>query len=282
MPSSVKRYAAMTIDEVKASYRSPDRDDYPELVGYSPEQVYEGCLGGGGLYLAARMARHMGLQEGQVVLDLGCGQGASSLFLASHYGVTVVAVDLWTPAAGLAKKAAARGQRRRVLPLCLDITERLPFAESYFDAIFCMNSLSFYGGSGGFLRHLLVHLKPGGAFGVGGETLSEEFTPEQLAHPPEVYHYCLPGTDTDVWENDFLKLHSPPWWEQLFTESGLLRVLACQELDDAEVLYEDLVLHQLAHDLDPDDTARSIAQIEWGRANRPRKTLFTIIARKIV
>jgi hypothetical protein len=33
------------------------------------------------------------------------------------------------------------------MPLNLDITQPLPFAEGYFDAVFCMNSLSFYGGS---------------------------------------------------------------------------------------------------------------------------------------
>ena len=44
----------------------------------------------------------------------------------------------------------------------MDITGRLPFAAEYFDAIFCMNSFSFYGGSVEFLQHLLKHLKPAG------------------------------------------------------------------------------------------------------------------------
>jgi hypothetical protein len=40
-----------------AYYRSPDRADYPELQGYTRDEIYEDCIGGGALYLAARMAR---------------------------------------------------------------------------------------------------------------------------------------------------------------------------------------------------------------------------------
>jgi cyclopropane fatty-acyl-phospholipid synthase-like methyltransferase len=43
--------------------------------------------------MAARTAPHMGLQEGQVVLDLGHGTGASPRFFASHHGAAVVKAD---------------------------------------------------------------------------------------------------------------------------------------------------------------------------------------------
>jgi hypothetical protein len=144
-----------------------------------------------------------------------------------------------------------------------------------------MNSFSFYGGSLEFLNHLLPHLRPGGQLAIGSEVLSEECTPEQWANPPAVYHYFLPGTDIDVWQGDFSKMHSPDWWARLFTGSGLLAVEHCQELPDAVVLYEDLVKYQVEHDLDPHDVDISIQQIEWGRSYRPYKTLFTITARKL-
>ena len=60
-------------------------------------------------------------------------------------------------------------------------------------------------------------------------------------------------------------MHSPPWWEHLFREPGLLRVETCYDLDDAEVLHEDLVKYQIEHDLDPADVGASIEQIEHGR-----------------
>jgi len=266
--------------ELAANYRSPDRADYSELDGYTRDEIYEDCMGGGALYLAARMARTMHLNPGGLVLDLGCGKGSTSIFLAKHFGARVIAVDLWTDATFLDRKFSARGYRGRIVPLQLDVTARLPFADEYFDAIFCMNSLSFYGGSVGFLQHLLKHLKRGGQFAVGMETFNAEFSTEERQNPPAVFNYNLPPPDEqiNVWEDDFSKMHSPPWWEDLFKESGLLRVDTCQELEDAEVLYEDLAKYQIERDLDPADILASIQQIEYGRSHRPAKTLFVLAA----
>ncbi|NKB70638.1 MAG: SAM-dependent methyltransferase, partial [Candidatus Latescibacteria bacterium] len=55
-------------------------------------------MGPGGLYLAAQMTRRMHLSPGQRVLDLGCGGGATSVFLAKQFGVSVVALELYLSA----------------------------------------------------------------------------------------------------------------------------------------------------------------------------------------
>jgi SAM-dependent methyltransferase len=266
--------------KLTTNYRSPNRAVYPELHGYTRDEIYEDCMGGGALYLAARMARSMRLSPGAIVLDLGCGKGATSIFLARHLEARVIAVDLWTDATFLDQKFSAHGYRDRIVPLQLDVTGRLPFADEYFDAIFCMNSLSFYGGSVGFLQHLLKHLRRGGQFVVGMETFNAEFSPKERKDPPAVFNYNLPPPNEhiNVWEDDFSRMHSPPWWEKLFSHLGLLHVESCYELEDAEVLYEDLVKYQIEHDLDPADVQVSIQQIEYGRSHRPAKTLFVLTA----
>ena len=81
------------IEKVLASFSRPDRAKYPELDGYSDEECYRDFFGGGGLYLAVEMLRTLRLRPGALVLDLGCGKGATSQFLAKHYGVRVVALD---------------------------------------------------------------------------------------------------------------------------------------------------------------------------------------------
>ncbi len=266
-----------------AELRAPDRGRYPELVRYAREDLYRDCLGGGGLYLAARMARTLRLRPGDFVLDLGCGKGETSIFLAQLFGVQVMAVDLWTEATWLSQKFTARGYRERIVPLHLDVTGALPFADEYFDAIFCMNSFSFYGGSVEFLRHLLPHLKSGGQLCIGSEVLTAEFTPEQLQNPPAVYAFHLPPPNeaVDVFEGDFKKQHTPGWWRALFDGSGLLRVEHCEELDDADVLYEELVRYEHEHRIDPFDVEMCLAQIDWGRQHEPRKSLFVLTASKL-
>lgn len=272
----------MTLDDI-ANLRAPDLRAYPELEGYTRDEIYRDCFGGGALYLAARMVRTMQLEPEMRVLDLGCGKGETSIFLARKFGVRVIAVDLWTDATFLHDKFSARGMPERIVPLNLDVTQRLPFAENYFDAIFCMNSFSFYGGSVEFLQHLLKHLKRGGEICIGSEVLSHEFTPEQLANPPHVYSFRLPppNENIDVFADDFSKQHTPKWWRDLFARSGLLQVVSCAELPDATILYKDLVRYEHENNIAPEDVEISLEQLEWGRTHTPRKSLFTLTARKI-
>ncbi len=269
--------------KIISSFCPPDRGRYPELDGYTRDQCYEDFFGGGGLYLAVEMLRTLRLKPNDIVLDLGCGKGATSVFLAKQYGVQVIALDLWTSAKFLNEKFETLGYADRIYGMQKDAAEPLPFPENYFDAIFCMNSFNFYGGSVEYLEHILKHLKPGGQLCIGSEVLSHEFTEQQLADPPEVYAFRLPppNEQVNVFEDDFKKQHTPAWWKNLFETSGLLAVESCHELDDAAVLYEDLVLYNVEHRLDPEDVDISIRQIEWGREHRPRKSLFTLTARKI-
>src|SRR5689334_16169294 len=125
----------------------------------------------------------------------------------------------------------------------MDATQPLPFPEGYFDAIFCMNSFNFYGGNLDFLQNLLNYLKPGGQLCIGSEVLSSEFMEEQIAHPPPVYAFRLPPPNehVDVFEDDFRKQHTSEWWRDLFQSSGLLNLECCYELEDAGVIYEELV-----------------------------------------
>src|SRR5271169_4986848 len=99
----------LTISNLQATFRHLNRADYPELAGLAPEQIYDGKMGPGGLYLAVRMARTLHLEPGQRVLDLGCGQGATSCFLASHYSAIVIALDLWIPATVIHRRTQAAG-----------------------------------------------------------------------------------------------------------------------------------------------------------------------------
>ena len=264
-------------------FRNPDRTDYSELQDYSRDKIYEDFFGGGGLYLAIHMMRTLHLKPNDMVLNLGCGKGATSVFLAKHYGVNVTALDLWTSADFLQQKFSLLGYGDRITPTQMDATYPLPFAENQFDTIFCMNSFNFYGGSVDFIKRLLKHLKPGGQICIGSEVLSSEFTAEQMKDPPLVYAFKLPPSNehVDVFEDDFKKQHTPNWWRNLFESTGLLKIEDCYELADADAIYEDLVRYEHEPGIDPFDVQICLDQIEWGRTHEPRKILFVLTAQKI-
>ena len=74
---------------------------------------------------------------------------------------------------------------------------------------------------------------------------------------------------------------TPDWWRKLFESSGLLQVEHCAELDDADILYEELVRYEYEHNLDPFDVDICLRQMDWAKNNRPRKTLFVLTANKV-
>lgn len=237
---SVRRFedrAGDTVERVRSTFRRVDPGRYPELAAYSRDDIYGGGdnMAPGGLYLAALMTRSLHLKPGDVVLDLGCGRGDSSIFLARHFGVRVVSVDLWISAAERRRKFSERGYAQVITPLQLDARIDLPFGENHFDAIFCMQAFHSFGGSVPFLRRLLAHLKPGGRLGIGTTCFNAAVTGETL---PEVYR------QTDGWDPEYEKYNWPAWWRALFEDSGLVDVIECDELDDGRVFWEDDILYR--------------------------------------
>src|SRR5215472_4361341 len=89
----------------------------------------------GGVKLTERLATLLGLDARSRVLDIASGKGTSALFLAERFGCEVVGVDYSGPNVEQANvAAAAKGLDARVSFRSGD-AERLPVADSSFDAI---------------------------------------------------------------------------------------------------------------------------------------------------
>jgi cyclopropane fatty-acyl-phospholipid synthase-like methyltransferase len=97
-----------TTVEAKTTLREVDRSKYPELRDYTKEDIWRD-MGPGGLYLVSLAAKELHLQPNALVLDLGCGSAASSLYLADNYQACVIAADLWHDPGENAKRIESRG-----------------------------------------------------------------------------------------------------------------------------------------------------------------------------
>lgn len=261
-------------------FRLINKENYPELKNYKSNEIYNQFIGCGGLYLAAKMVREMHLKKGDVVLDLGCGFGSTSIYLANNYDVTVIAVDLWFSPTEVTNRIKGGDYNQKIIPLNMDITQHMPFVESYFDAIFCMNSLFLYGDNIEFLKRLINTLKPGGTFCIGSECFNQEPDFRSKDNIPEEFNF---NWNWNVWDSCYSKYHSPKWWYSLLDHTTLLNITYCQELDDGTALWEDLAINYYKY-ISKDILSigavipqeKLIRQINYGKANLPYLTLFVL------
>ncbi len=282
--SLVKEEQGITAEQLRSTLSRVSLDRYPDLQSYTRDEIYGrgDQMSPGALFLAARMARGLPVRPGDIVLDVGCGLGESSIFLAKHYGVRVVAVDLGISAVTLSEKFSKRNWGVKVTALNLDIAEPLPFADGYFDAVFCMTSIHYFGVTTGFLKHLLQYMKKGGRFCVGNTCFDREIPADQV---PDINRTTPPGGILDGWQSECSRYHSPAWWQRLFTDSGIVKVIECSELEDGPAMWED----KLAYDLERsgwsqekvDSLRWKIDQILYGRDHSPRFTFFVATVERL-
>lgn len=187
----------------------------------------------GGLALAQLMAEQLALKRGQRILDLGCGRGQSSVFLARRYGVQVVSVDLWISAGERNRRAVEAGVGSHVVSLQGDIRRGLPQQFGSFDAIFCLQAFHCFGTNRATLRYLASLLKPAGMLCFAQGCFRQE--PEEL---PPVFK------DTGGWDVDYGSYHSAGWWRDHLADCGLFEVLTAGEVEEGQVLWEDDVLRR--------------------------------------
>lgn len=102
----------------------------------------------------------LGLGEGQVVLDLGCGPGDGCARIAST-GATAIGLDY---SQGMLK--AARGEAALNGRLVRGDAGRLPFIDGAFDVVVCTNSFHHYPAHFAALKEMRRVLKPGGVLAL--------------------------------------------------------------------------------------------------------------------
>lgn len=131
------------------------------------EKLTRRCMAGpNALYLTEELTASMALKPGMQVLDLGCGRGLSSVFLAREFGVQVFAADKQVHASETYEMLKDIGLEKQVYPIQAD-AEQLPFQPESFDALVCVNAYHNFGMEPGFFREKLAPLlRPGAQAGI--------------------------------------------------------------------------------------------------------------------
>ena len=115
------------------------------------------------LQLTEHLARLASVEQGSAVLDIGCGLGASSLYLARKYQARTTGVTISPVQAEMARGAAAAAQLDAQF-LLMD-AEALDFPQQ-FDLLWSVESIAHYHDHPRFFANAVRFLKPGGIFAL--------------------------------------------------------------------------------------------------------------------
>lgn len=266
---------SLTHEGIQFSFRRLDPGRHALLHQLSRDEVYDGGNGmaPGGLLLADQLASELALKPGDKVLDLGCGRGQSSIFLASKFQAQVISLDLWIGSEERRRKAAEWGVDTAITAFQGDIRRGLPIERESLDAIFCMQAFHCFGTQPWVLKYLTTLLKPGGRIGIAQGCFRQE-----TSALPAVF------ADTSGWNVEYHTYHSPGWWRNHFDSNDQLEVLLAREVADGDVMWEDDVLYRgeragwtadyLEH------SAWLIRHILHGKSAEPTLTHCMVVAEK--
>jgi cyclopropane fatty-acyl-phospholipid synthase-like methyltransferase len=194
-------------------------DRFPRASQYDPVWVIANEMGPNVLWLTEFLGEAVALRAGMRVLDLGCGKGLSSIFLAREFAVQVWATDLWVSATENAQRIREAQLEERVFPIHTD-ARHLPFAEEFFDAILSVDAFEYFGTDDLYLPSLVRLLKPGGQIGIVNAGVVQELE-------------ALP----DEWPSDFCTFHSPGWWRRHWSMTRCVSVQVADHLPEGRQLW---------------------------------------------
>jgi ubiquinone/menaquinone biosynthesis C-methylase UbiE len=94
------------------------------------------------LRLATQIIEAANVRPGCQLLEIGCGEGLTSAFLAEYLGAKVIGVDLESRILDSAVTRRAVGQPTPQISFCLSDAIWLPFSAGEFDCIWCESTFS--------------------------------------------------------------------------------------------------------------------------------------------
>lgn len=186
-------------------------ESFPRASSYDGDWLLSLDMGPNPLWLLEDLLGDMTIEPGARVLDLGCGRGATSVFLAKELHVEVWAVDLWVPAYAIRATVDAAGVGDSIHVANADVRS-LPFDELFFDAVISVDAWEYFGTDDHLLPQLLRVVRPGGPIGMATPGMVRDV--RDLGYIPDHIQRIV------AWEA--LAWHAPGRWQQQWELTGLV------------------------------------------------------------
>ena len=179
--------------------------DFFRTEKYDKDFLKPNMMGPNSMMILEELLEKVHLKPGMRVLDLGCGNGLTSVFLAKEYGVQVFALDLWISATDNYRRFREAGVEQAVIPIHADAMD-MPFADEFFDAVISVDAYHYVGNNDTFFpEKIRPLLKQNGIAAIAFPGMKYEVK-ENI--PDEMRPYW-PEEAVEMW-------HSINWWRPKF------------------------------------------------------------------
>lgn len=176
-------------------------------------------MGPNALRVSEELASYLEIHSDMKILDLGCGYGLSTLLLTQKFSAKVFAADLWISPTENYERFKSIGIDDKAVPISVDATKGLPFANGYFDLLFTVDAYHYFGDTAEMLPSLIPFVKKGGYIAVAIPGLKYEFGKN------------IPDEMQPFWNSEVERtLHSLDWWKDLWSQEKGIEIIDCREM----------------------------------------------------
>lgn len=176
------------------------------------------------LQLIEHLAQVAGIQPRAKILDVGCGFGASSIYLAKHYKAEATGITISPVQVEMANKAAAAAGVNASF-LFMD-AEAMSFQEP-FDVVWSVESITHYQDIPRFFASAAKLLKPGGTLAITDWFKRRDLTPRECKkflssieqgmlvrlHTMEDYEGYIAASGLEVKHSEVLNKNCAKTWD---------------------------------------------------------------------
>ena len=187
---------------------------FGKRTDYDWDFLLQNLMGPNCVRLADELTQKIRLRSAMRVLDLGCGMGLTSIFLAREFDVQVFATDLWIAPTENYERFKQFQVEDKIIPIYAE-AHALPFAHGYFDAVISIDAFHHFGAEANYLdTHIVPLVNKGGTIAVSVPGLQKDFPAG------------IPAVLQPFWQEN-MNMYSSKWWQALWEQSPNITIEQC-------------------------------------------------------